>query len=331
MPFASRSLATLRPDLAGGFLEFDLAMEREGFIGLNVLPVFETPTASGNFGRIKLEQLLQRRKTERTAVGGYNRGTWDFDPDSYRTAEHGLEEPVDDNEERMYANYFDLEMVSAGRAYDGVLREQEIRTAGLVFDPTTWTGGDLTAPVTLSWIKANNETATPIDDVNAARLKVWQNCGLWPNALILNRLIFNQLRTLDQIKQNIMARGAGSPVKARDITREMLAAVFDVDEVLVAGSALNSANEGQDRSLAPIWSSVYCGVARICRTNDIREPGLGRTFHWGEDGSTIGGTFETYRDETVRGDVVRVRNQTDEHILYKECQFLLTNCDGSDD
>lgn len=328
MPYASRSLATLRPDLAGGFLEFDLAMEREGFIGLDVLPVFETPTANGNFGRIKLEQLLQDRDTTRTATGGYNRATWDFDPDSYVTAEHGAEEPVDDKEEKMYANYFDLEMVSAGRAFDAVLRGQERRTAAKIFDPTVWTGGSLTAAVAAPWTKANVDSATPIDDINNGRTNVWQNCGLWPNALILNRFVFNQLRTMTQVKENIMARGAGFPVRARDITREQLAAVFDVDYVLVAGSARNTANEAKARVLTPIWSSSYVGVARLCTSTDIREPGIGRTFHWGEDGSTIGGTFETYRDEVVRGDVVRVRNQTDEHLLYKECQFLLSGVLG---
>ena len=39
----------------------------------------------------------------------------------------------------------------------------------------------------------------------------------------------------------------------------------------------------------------------------------------------IGGTVETYRDETIRGDVVRVRHDTDERIIYTELGHLLTS------
>jgi hypothetical protein len=66
-------------------------------------------------------------------------------------------------------------------------------------------------------------------------------------------------------------------------------------------------------------------IARIATGVDMREPGVGRTFHWSGDGSSIGGTVETYRDETVRGDVVRVRHQVQEKRLYTEAAFLLGN------
>jgi len=102
--------------------------------------------------------------------------------------------------------------------------------------------------------------------------------------------------------------------------------VFDVDYILVAGASKNTAKEGQATVFANIWSDSYCSVARLCTSQDIREPGLGRTFHWGSDGSQIGGTIETYRDETIRGDVVRVRNQVHEKVLYTECAHLISGC-----
>jgi hypothetical protein len=331
VPYATSSLATLRPDLAQSLMEFDLAMDRAGFIGLRVLPVIEVAMASGNFGRIPKEALLQAPETSRAPGGAYGRGKFKFTPDSYATQEHGWEEPVDDNEATMYRLYFDAETISAQRAMDVVLRAQETRAANMLFDTTTWTGSSYYTAVGTAWTPANHTTATPIADVMAARLKVWQNCGMWPNAVVMNRLVFNNLRQLDDIKENIRYsasgnsnRGAGT-VLAREITPQLLAAVFDVDEVIVAGSAQNSANEGQSASFSQIWSSSYCAVARICRSNDVREPGVGRTFHWGADGSEIGGTIETYRDESIRSDVVRVRNQTQEKLLYKDAQYLLGN------
>ena len=66
----------------------------------------------------------------------------------------------------------------------------------------------------------------------------------------------------------------------------------------------------------------------ICKTpdsNDIQEPCVGRTFHWSADGSSMGGTVETYRDETKRSNIVRVRQDTDEKVLYAATGHLLSN------
>jgi hypothetical protein len=64
-------------------------------------------------------------------------------------------------------------------------------------------------------------------------------------------------------------------------------------------------------------------VCRIAETNAIEEPCLARTIHWGEDGSTIGGTVETYYEDQSRGDVVRARHEVEEKIVYTEMGQLL--------
>jgi len=51
----------------------------------------------------------------------------------------------------------------------------------------------------------------------------------------------------------------------------------------------------------------------------------GRTFHWGGDGSSIDGTFETYYDENIRGEKVRMRMETQEKLVYQEAVELLSN------
>ncbi len=328
MGFPSTSLATLRPDILNGLMEFDLAMDRQGFIGLKVLPVFETQLEAGTFGRIPLEQLLQNRNTDRAADGGYSRGTWEFLPNTYATQEHGAEEPISDKEAKMYQYYFDFEMVCAARAYDAVLRSMEQRIAAQVFNPAL-VGGAQAYPVDIPWTTENQETADAIFDVNAAVVAAWENSGIWPNALAINRKKYRDVRQQQAIRENVMARGAGDRIRAADIGPAMLAMVFDLDYVFVAGGAQNMANEGQDRAISQIWPDDYCWVGRVARTNDMREPCIGRTMHWGADGSSIGGTIETYREERIRGDVVRVRNQTEEKIIYQEMGMLITGINAS--
>lgn len=321
MPSPSSSLATLRPDLAESFVEFDLAMNRAGFVSHRVYPIVEVASQSGNFGKIPIEQLLQQRDTKRGPGSGYARGEFTFETATYACQEHGAEEPVDDREAKMYMKYFDAEQVAALRAYSAVLVNAEQRVADAVFNATTYASN--TTGITNEWDDSAN--AVPLTDVEAAVQAVYDASGLWANALIINRKVFRNLRNCDQVIDRINSAGAGSPSKASDVTEAMLSAVFDLEHIIVAGSSKNSATEGQAASPAQIWSDEYAMVCRVATSDDFKEPCIGRTFHWSEDGSSVGGTVETYRDEIVRSDITRVRHDVDEVDLYVPAGHLLSN------
>jgi hypothetical protein len=95
--------------------------------------------------------------------------------------------------------------------------------------------------------------------------------------------------------------------------------------VIVAGTSRKNAKEGQASSQVQIWSIEYAMVCKIATSNDMREPCIGRTFHWSQDGSSIGGSVESYREEAIRSDVIRVRHDVDEIILYPQAGHLLSN------
>lgn len=322
MPSPSSSLATQRPDLAT-FLEFDLESDKAGYIATQVFPVIDVQSQAGNFGKIPIEQLLQQRNTKRNPGSGYARGSWTFEPATYATEEHGAEEPVDDREAKMYAEYFQAEQISTMRAFSAVLRNAEQRVADAVFNTTTWNGASLTTAITHEWDDATN--CVPLTDVEAAVQKIYDNSGLWANALVINRKVFRNLRNSAQVIDRIESAGAGNATKASDITAQMLAAAFDLDYIIVAGTSRNGAKEGQAASPTQIWSGEYAMVCRVSTSPDMRDPCIGRTFHWAQDGSSIGGTVESYRDETKRSDIIRVRHDVDELVLYPQAGHLISN------
>jgi hypothetical protein len=327
MPSPSTALTTLRPDLGGSFMEFEAEMAQEGLIAYRVLPVFEAMKQSGKFGRIPLAQLLMKRDVKRSSGSGYARSKYTFTDDSYATDEYGAEEPVDARESAMYSEYFSAEQVSAFRARRSVMEAAEQRVADIVFNTTTWTGAALTTAVSTAWTLANKATATPVDDVEKACVKVWEGSGLWPNSLVIERRCFRALRHMDQIVDRGRATGyfGSGTVRPQDVTAQALAEIFDLEEVIVGGMAKNSANEGATATIASVWDktkAMVCKVAR--RINDIREPCVGRCIHWGEDGSTIGGTVESYAEPQTRSDIIRVRHDVDEKIFYAQAGHLLT-------
>jgi hypothetical protein len=206
------------------------------------------------------------------------------------------------------------------RAFDAVLRNAEQRVADATFNTTNFGAAQT---VTNEWDDAVN--ATPISDVETAVRAVYAASGMWPNALIINRKVFRNLRLVNEIQDIIAASGAGDKINAENITAQMLAQVFDLRFILVGGGTRNTAKEGQTPVFAQIWSDEYAMVARVAETSDPKEACIGRIFHWDEDGSDIGGTVESYRDETVRGDVIRVRHDSDEKVLVATLGKVLDN------
>ena len=322
MPSPSSALTTLRPDLAS-FLEYDLESDRNGYVASRVFPVVDVASQAGQFGVLPIEELMQQRTTNRSPGGGYSRGNFKFQTATYACEEHGAEEPVDDRQAKMYREYFDAEQVATLRAFSAVLRNAEQRVADAVFNTTTWNGASLTTGITNEWDDVGN--ATPITDVDAAVKKVYDGSGLWANALIVNQKVFRNLRRCAQIIDAIESSGAGDPSKQSDITADMLARVFDLDFVIVAGASRNNGKEGQAASPVQIWSDEYAMVCRVATSADMADPCIGRMFHWSEDGSSVGGTVESYRDEVVRANIIRVRHDVDEVVLYPQAGHLLSN------
>lgn len=321
MPSPNSTPATQRPDLAASLEEFDVVNDRNGFIGSKVMPKLDVMKQAGTFGRVPVEALLQNRETKRSPGSGYARGDFEWDTDSYATVEHGAEEPVDDREAEMYAEYFDAELLATVRARDVVLRNREKRIANAIFNATTFTSQKTT--IVDEWDDYVN--AIPVNDIEAAVKAVWNQCGLWANALIINRHVFRNLRLCKQV-QDLLKYNGIVDVRPGAINEAILATLFDLDYIIVAGGTQNLANEAKAASFGKIWSDEYAMVARICTTQDIREPGLARSLFWdGDGGGNEEGTVETYRDETKRSNIVRVRQETMEKLMYVECGRLLDN------
>lgn len=317
-PTPTVAIDNLRPDI-GSFLEYDLVMNRENFIGYRVMPLFDVSLAADTIGKIPIEQLLKRATVKRTPTGGYNRIEWKFTTDSYATEEYGLEGVIDQRNARKYQNYFDAEVATARLVHHAVMLEAELRIANALFSTANLTPTN----VTNEWDDASN--ATPIDDVEASVRRVHDATGVWPDSLVVTKSSFRDLRLCDQVLARIAASGAGDKIKPNDVTASMLAQVFDLRQVLVADGTYNSADDGQTAVLSPIWSSEYAMVAKLASSNSIEEPCLGRTFHWTADGSQQGGTVEAYYSDEARSDVTRVRHDVHEKILYLEMADLLGN------
>ena len=305
MPNPTSDTAIQRPDLGALVYEYMQNGPSMGYIGLEVMPLFPVAYQSASYPVIPTEALLKVQDTKRAMRGSYNRSDYEFEEGYYSTKENGWEEPVDDRERNLYANKFDADVVAVRRATQHILRGQEKRIADKVFNATNFTNHD----VDNEWNDAAN--ATPIADVETAKLAVRSACGMVANTLVISYSTYSDLKQCADIVDRLIYTFPGIDINR--LTSQQLAAIFDVERVLVGGAVYDSAKKGQAASIADLWSNEYAMVT-VTSSGDLTQPCIGRTFLWTSE-SPDNVVTEQYRDETRRSDIFRVRHDTDEAFI----------------
>lgn len=322
MPSPSAQLSTLRPDLSQSFMQFDMQLAREGFVAEEVAPVIDVQEAYGNVGIIPVDQLLQTPDTLRGVRGAYNRGNFTFKPDTYHTVEHGFEEPVDEKEAIMYANYFRAEVLAAMRVYRFLKQDLEIQAAAMFNSETNFTQhAAATAKFNVY------ATATPLADFEAQIQAVYAASGVWPNAAIIPRQAFRHMVKCDEVTALVKYSGLQDPT-AKGLTTAAIAEALNLEKVIVPGQAQNTADEGQAVAISSIWDKTKCWVGRICDPNseDYREVTAARIVHWGGDGSSMDVTMESYPEMQTRAEIIRGRQQYQVKLMYAAVGAILDTC-----
>ncbi|MEN1680779.1 MAG: hypothetical protein AAGJ46_14415 [Planctomycetota bacterium] len=313
-----------REDLGLMYAEFDLAMNRLGFIGSRLLPVISRADQSGKFPRVPIEQLLQNLDASRAPGSPYKRSTREWSNDDYATEEYGLEAPLDDRTLKRYDDVIDAELMEGEVLENALLQIYEKQVADLLFNATTFAGR--TSAITNEWDDQAN--ADPIGDVNTAINAIRLASGVKPNAVVMNDQVFRNVIRCDQVTNLVKYQGF-MDARPGQISKAALAAVLNVDEVIVSEGIYNTKSPGETAVNADIWDDEYVLVARVATSSNMMERCIGRTFMWGEEGATAGGDMaviaETYYEDSRRGNTIRRRTDWGLKMLQPECGYLLSN------
>lgn len=317
MPAPTSGTTLQRPDLGALAYEFYKDAAQRGFIGLEVLPVFEVPRVSMDYPKIPIEAFMKLQKTNRARRGNYNRSDYEFEMGTFKCEEHGWEEVIDDVERKLYANLFDIEQIAVMRAVNIILRNHEKRVATAVQSTGNITN---TASVGTEW--STVATSTPRKDVYAAENALRLATGVLVDTMAINLTVFNNLLRTSEVQDALKYT---NPLEMGSLQQQtaQLSQYFGL-ELLIAGGLYDSAKKGQSYSMTEIWDDEYCLLFAKSMGMDLETPALGRTFLWVEDSPDIL-TTETYRDEPIRSDIYRVRHNVDEAFIFTGAGYLLSN------
>lgn len=301
--------ATLRADINAKVEEASSA--DTFFIGAKAMPPLPVEAKSGTYPKIQIAggELLTSGATERSRGGSYGEATRNWTSDTYECVDRGLEEPVDDVDQKDLARFFNLEVAAAKWTLRNVMLAHEIRVAAALLNTSTFGSATNSA---VAYTEANLATLSFVADVLAAIERV-RNNGINPDTIIMSSPVYNRIRR-GTLVQNFVA---GSIARGAEVTQSTLAQAFadeGIRQVLVGRARYNSAKKGQAYSAANVWGNTYIWVG-LCNPN-ARVPqdgGAGFTFYWNAEGGLF--VTETYRDEKRRSNMVRVRQNTVEKVV----------------
>ena len=176
------------------------------------------------------------------------------------------------------------------------------------------------AGVSSAW---TGTASNPIGNINTAINNVHYSTGYRPNKMAMGIQAWNSLRTHPDIRNIIFGtnNGGGYP------STTQVANLFDLQEILVSGMFINSANEAQAESLSSPWADhvvvYYSGNPRAI------EPTAFTSFRWAPPGLANMQVERHPFDSKTKSEEVEVGYYQDERIPGPTYAFVLRAVNSS--
>jgi hypothetical protein len=296
------------------------------YIGQLIYPVYPSGREVGRYPKFRIgaAELLKAGtgygSTKRNETGTYNELTRKFEWDSFQTEEFGLEERVDDVVARRMESFFDAEVVTSKLLMNSLMLDYEVETSSTLYNASTFTATNST----VAYTEANIATFDVPLDMNAA-IERMTFLGEVPTTAVMSLSLWNRIRRSQKLQTYVYGylnvNQGGS-----QITEQMFANVFGLQEILIAKKSYDNALKGTattSSTVVPVWPNTYIALVRRAE-GDFMNGGVGRTIVW--DADSPGGLFtsESYRDEKRRGNMLRVRSNRVLKTVSPNCVQLIT-------
>ena len=245
------------------------------------LPV-EKP--DGTLGVIGANTGMENIDTTRDGKADYKQIAATTTSTTYSCKEHGIEFPADAARRAMYRDQIDLDKAGAEWCVGTVARRMEKSTWDTVYGAISGNNAGT------AW--DTYATATPASDVAIEAATLFQSHGVMKDqlSLVIPAQIAHKLPFVTDVRTALKIQTQPLP---GSLTEQQLALYFGVREVIIAGAAYNTANEGQTASLGYCHPTDKCMLFLKSEGNVQDQPGFARMCIWtgdmtSENGEEVG-------------------------------------------
>lgn len=281
----------------------------EEYIGDRILPRVGVNTLTGTYYAWDAGDATRTKDTATRPGGSFHESQFKVTDDSpFVAREHGLEEFIADLKRKDWdartrgaADYRTSTVENLTRQ---IANSREKRVADLVFDPAQYDGAH---KVTLSgsdqW---DDASSTPIEDIEGAKTLTFAT----PNILVVSYEVFQSLKRHQDVRDQYKY------TTAKSITPELLAAMFELDAVLVGKAQETTSNPGQTNT----WGRLWGKKAVLARVDPNPGP---RSMTYGFSPEMVARRVLSARDSRGQGgEVVKVAEVIGETIVDPTLAYM---------
>lgn len=201
-------------------------------------------------------------KSRRANKAESNRSTWHASTSSYLLQEEALHDFVSQRDRDNADAPIQPDIDTTEALTEQILIRKEYDLASLM-TTTNW-ANSASLSAGLNW-SSNTAGSNPITIIDSVTSVIAQNSGKLPNKLVLSDVLFRKAKEHVSIVDHIKYTSADS------VTPDMLARLFNVATVLVAGAIYNTGGEGVADSMSFIWPAVGCFLSYMEPSPGLRK------------------------------------------------------------
>lgn len=251
--------------------------EAKNFVADKVFPMVPVQKQSDRYFVYSKDDFYRDDAEERAAATESAGGDYDIDnTPSYYCNQYAYHKDVTEQERVNSDAPLTPDVDATDFVSAKLLLRREILWAQKYFITGVWANerlGVSAAPTSSQVIKWNLATSTPIQDVANMQTDIAETTGYRPNILILGQKAYDALKNHGDILDLIKYTQRGI------LTPDLLAALFDVDQVLVASAVKNSAAKGVAANTSFILGKNALLAYRAPKPS-LKTPSAGYTFTW---------------------------------------------------
>ena len=271
------------------------------FVGTQILPVRDVATKTGQYPVFGDDQFDLNASVARAAGSAFARRDFAYGQQDYSCQQYALEGllPDEDITKASDDGVSDSAAAIAQKLQRDIMVGHELRVAasinGAAFNATAQTGGAM----------SDADAAKPISSIQNAVERLNGNGFYDSLALIIETSLFNEMINTVDVRGIFNGNGQYT-------NRQVILDALGVNQIILCPTRYNSAAKGKAAARTKIWSDSTYFVGQV-GGGDFANGGFGRTLAYSPDGGVF--SAETYRDEPIKSDVLRVFNSVDEAII----------------
>ncbi|MNU34903.1 hypothetical protein D3C71_234900 [compost metagenome] len=251
--------------------------DESSFIADKVFPKIPVKKQSDVYFKYNKGDFFRDEARVRGAATESAGGDYAVETDTpYYCRVHAFHKDVHEQDRANYDEPLDADKDANDFVTQKMLIRRETQWANKYFKQGVWTReltGVASAPTSTQVIKFNLPASNPVGVITAESVKMASQTGFKANTLVLGPEVFYALKNHEDILDRIKYTEKGI------VTADLLAALFEVDNVYVAWGVVNNANQGATDDINFIMGKH----ALLCYVNPkpaLKKPSAGYIFTW---------------------------------------------------